>query len=264
MQDKTSKFLYCELPPGVVAIETVLHYDPDANTNDLMDDLFTVCAAVDFVAATVETTTGETQEATKKVTWMDGVAQMEKHLLETKYDQLSYLRKDTRIPARSGVFGWWCADWANEFGNKSLHLVVANSRDMAVFKAILKTDSVYMHDELHGSYIYLTKKSGKELNEKNFSAEEKLFDKAKRSEIQVLLNSEAIELIMDMKKVEEIKAKFAGRFIPSRFVLTRKQMEVGETWKAKARWILLGHHDPDTLEVERFAPTPGLSCCFFN
>ena len=26
--------------------------------------------------------------------------------------------------------------------------------------------------------------------------------------------------------------------------------------KAKARWILLGHKDPDVLEMERFSPTP--------
>ena len=27
-------------------------------------------------------------------------------------------------------------------------------------------------------------------------------------------------------------------------------------WKAKARWILLGHRDPDAQELERYAPTP--------
>ena len=257
VHDKTSKFLYRELPQGVVAIETVLHYDPDANTNDFVDDLFEVCPVTDFVGTTLDTATQDTAAATKEVTWMDGVAQMEKRLLETKYDQLSYLKKDTRISSRSRVFGWWCADWANEFGNKALNPVVANSRDLAVFKTLADHDAVYVAEEVYGRYVYLTKKSGKELNERNFSAEERrLFDQAKRAEIQVLLDSEAIELVMEPKEVEALKVQFASRFIPSRFVLTRKQMELGESWKAKARWILLGHHDPDALEVERFAPTP--------
>ena len=257
VHDKTNKFLYRELPQGVVAIETVLHYDPDANTNDFVDDLFEVCPVTNFVGTTLDAATQDTAAPTKKVTWMDGVAQMEKRLLETKYDQLSYLKKDTRITSRSRVFGWWCADWANEFGNKALNPVVANSRDLAVFKTLADHDAVYVAEEVYGRYVYLTKKSGKELNERNFSAEERrLFDQAKRAEIQVLLDSEAIELVMEPKEVEALKVQFASRFIPSRFVLTRKQMELGESWKAKARWILLGHHDPDALEVERFAPTP--------
>ncbi|CAE7931245.1 GIP, partial [Symbiodinium necroappetens] len=64
-------------------------------------------------------------------------------------------------------------------------------------------DAVYVAEEVYGRYVYLTKKSGKELNERNFSAEERrLFDQAKRAEIQVLLDSEAIELVMEPKEVE--------------------------------------------------------------
>ena len=37
---------------------------------------------------------------------------------------------------------------------------------------------------------------------------------------------------------------------------SRKAGEVGESWKAKARWILLGHKDPDAMSLERYAPTP--------
>jgi len=44
--------------------------------------------------------------------------------------------------------------------------------------------------------------------------------------------------------------------MPSRFILTKKAGEIGEQWKAKARWTFLGHKDPDALELERYAPTP--------
>ena len=44
--------------------------------------------------------------------------------------------------------------------------------------------------------------------------------------------------------------------MPSRFIVTKKAGEIGEDWRAKARWILLGHKDPDALQQERFAPTP--------
>ena len=36
---------------------------------------------------------------------------------------------------------------------------------------------------------------------------------------------------------------------------TKKAGELGQNWNAKARWILLGHKDPDALEMERFSPT---------
>ena len=53
-----------------------------------------------------------------------------------------------------------------------------------------------------------------------------------------------------------MRAEELHRRIPSRFVLTKKAGELGQRWKAKARWILLGHKDPDALEMERFSPTP--------
>eukprot|EP00439_Symbiodinium_sp_Y106_P023527 s1820_g2.t2 len=116
-------------------------------------------------------------------------------------------------------------------------------------------DMVYYHHQVYGSYVYLTKKSGKELNEKNFDKlERRMFDEAKIKEIGVLENGNSIRFVTDPAEVKRIKKELGRRIMPSRFVLTKKAQEIGEQWKAKARWILLGHRGLDVLEMERFSP----------
>ena len=160
-------------------------------------------------------------------------------------------------PQRSKVLGAWTADTKTEHGDRSTFVAIANARDLKLFHRILEKDMVFEHAEIYGSYVYLTKKSGKELNEKNFTAEERyMFDEAKVREISVLENGNSIRFITDYNEVERIRKELGHRIMPSRFVLTKKAQELGEKWKAKARWILLGHRDPDALEVERFSPTP--------
>ena len=96
---------------------------------------------------------------------------------------------------------------------------------------------------------YLTKQSGKELDYKRLTDKEKiLFDAAKEVEIGNLEGSNAIRIITDEKELDKIRRDFPSRIMPSRFLLTKKAGEVGEDWKAKARWILLG-------QLERYAPT---------
>ena len=58
------------------------------------------------------------------------------------------------------------------------------------------------------------------------------------------------------RQLDRIRREHPGRIMPSRFIFTKKAGEVGEDWKAKARWILLGHRDPDAAQLERYAPTP--------
>ena len=160
-------------------------------------------------------------------------------------------------PQRSKVFGAWMADAQTEFGDRSKHAAIANARDLKLFSRVLERDMVFEHAQIYGSHVYLTKKSGKELNEKNFSRQEQeLFNEAKLKEINTLEQGNSIRFITDPDEVKRIRQDLGHRIMPSRFVLTKKSQELGETWKAKARWILLGHRDPDALEVERFSPTP--------
>ena len=53
------------------------------------------------------------------------------------------------------------------------------------------------------------------------------------------------------------------RIVPSRFALTKtkKSQEIGEKWKARVRWILLVHKDPDALMMERFFTNAGRADC---
>ena len=82
-----------------------------------------------------------------------------------------------------------------------------------------------------------------------------MFDEAKLTEIGNLEGSNAIHFISDPEEIKKIKTTLSHRIMPSRFVLTKKQQEIGQLWKPKARWILLGHKDPDVQELERYAPT---------
>eukprot|EP00435_Cladocopium_sp_Y103_P060316 s936_g22.t1 len=166
-----------------------------------------------------------------------------------------------RLASRSKIFGTWRADDNTEWGDKGKYPVIANSRDLQVFKKLERTDCFYemsskMKDDSF-SLSYLTKQSGKELDEKKLKTTEiKMFREAKKLEINNLVNSNAIEIIVEDHELKKIRSEKPHRIMPSRFILTKKTVEVGESWKAKARWILLGHKDPDALELERYAPTP--------
>ncbi|CAE7350344.1 RE1 [Symbiodinium sp. CCMP2592] len=160
-------------------------------------------------------------------------------------------------PQRSKVFGAWTADMVTEHGDRSKFPPIANHRDVKLFTRVSEMDMVYDHSQIYGSHVFLTKKSGKELNEKHFNElERRMFDEAKVKEITVLENGSSIRFIKDPAEVKRIRKELGHRIMPSRFVLTKKAQELGEDWKAKARWILLGHRDPDALEMERFSPTP--------
>ena len=160
---------------------------------------------------------------------------------------------------RSKVFGIWRANDITEWGDKSQFPAVANARDLKAFPKLATQDCYYAlkDDEFPLSYLYLTKQSGKELNERQLTKTEKeMFAKAKTTEINNLISSNAIAIEVDEAELQMIKEKYNHRIMPSRFILTKKAGEVGEDWKAKARWILLGHKDPDSLQLERYAPTP--------
>lgn len=165
-----------------------------------------------------------------------------------------------RKTTRSKVFGTWRADGVTEFGDKRKYPVIANARDLQLFKKVDRTDCYYeMNARLKEDFSlsYLTKQSGKELDEKKLSVQEiKMFRDAKKLEINNLVNSNAIEIMTDDAEVKKVRELQAHRIMPSRFILVKKMGEIGEGWKAKARWILLGHRDPDALELERYAPTP--------
>ena len=105
---------------------------------------------------------------------------------------------------------------------------------------------------------YLKKKMQKELPHSNNSPSlQAKVDAGKKDEWHTLLNKDNVIRIHYGKKARENTAKFAHRFIGSRFVLTRKaiddetQIDPNDlsTFVVKGRWCLQGHLDPD-LDVK--------------
>ena len=50
---------------------------------------------------------------------------------------------------KSRVFGMWVADVKNAWGDRSKFPVIANSRDLQLFKKVLQYDTLYTWSELH-------------------------------------------------------------------------------------------------------------------
>ena len=101
---------------------------------------------------------------------------------------------------------------------------------------------------------YLKKKMSKELHHSNNPPElQQKIDEGKKAEWTTLLNKSNVLRLHYGKAAKNIREQFSHRFIGSRFVLTRKPLEEGQTvdpddWKSfdvKGRWCLQGHLDPD-------------------
>ena len=97
---------------------------------------------------------------------------------------------------------------------------------------------------------YLKKKMSKELHHSNNPPElQQKIDEGKKAEWTTLLNKSNVLRLHYGKAAKNIRGHFSHRFIGSRFVLTRKPLEEGQTvdpddWKSfdvKGRWWLQGH-----------------------
>ena len=236
--DMTVRQLHQNLPTGVENIETILVYQPTQGHPDPGKPL------AELPDVPQQLPDKDPEEDARIID-----AGMKRSLEEPSSSE--------RLSSRSKIFGFWRADENTEWGNKADFPVVANSRDLAAFAKLSKTDCVYQLKDTSRPLTYLTKQSGKELNWKALSNTEKaMFIEAKIKEISNLVDSNAIQIETDKKTIERIMREYPHRIMPSRFIFTRKAGEIGEDWKAKARWILLGHRDPDSLQLERYAPTP--------
>jgi len=153
--------------------------------------------------------------------------------------------------ARKHFFSWQEATMSQPV------LVTPSDAAYTFFNHVWSQDNVVLVLYKNDTWNFLTKKNAKELSEKHFTREQiERFSAAKKAEVDSLVNCGAIEVVDDQKELARLRGQMAGRIVPSRFVLTEKQGEVGEPTKAKARWILLGHRDPDRYKVERYSPTP--------
>ena len=126
----------------------------------------------------------------------------------------------------------WVADIVTPWGDKRQFPVVANARDLQLFGKLEKGDTFYTYSELHSGWICLTKKSGKELQERTLDHhEKKMFDEA--TEIGNLEGSNAIRFVTDPAEVERIRASFSHRIMPPGLSSQRNSKRSGRIGKPR-------------------------------
>lgn len=110
--------------------------------------------------------------------------------------------------------------------------------------------------------LLATKKTGKgEVFEKNMSElDRKRFTQAKETEWKTLVEEKKAVKVLDRKTSQQIRAdpSASKRIVPSRFVLTEKIEEQGR--RAKARFCLGGHCDPDLTELAEAGELASPTC----
>ena len=122
-------------------------------------------------------------------------------------------------------------------------------------QSLLETPLTYFCSDYQGGWVFLAKR-GDEISLKELSREEKeLFEQADLAEWQAILNTKAVRVVQG-KEAGLIRQRHADRIISSRMVRRKKPQPGLNVWKAKSRWCLHGHADPDTGTLITYAPTP--------
>ena len=95
-----------------------------------------------------------------------------------------------------------------------------------------------------------------EISLKELTEEERnLFEKSDEIEWEAILKTKAVRVLLG-KEAEEMRRKYPDRIVSSRMVRRKKPLPELHSWKAKSRWCLHGHVDPDTGSLTTYAPTP--------
>ena len=109
--------------------------------------------------------------------------------------------------------------------------------------------------ELSGEWVQLPKRGG-EISLKELSLQEKeQFDKSDELEWSAVLGTGAVKVIVG-KAASKAREDWPDRIISSRMVRRKKPQPELNAWKAKSRWCIHGHHDPDTGTLCTYSPTP--------
>ena len=107
----------------------------------------------------------------------------------------------------------------------------------------------------NGTWCLLAKR-GDEISLKDLSKEEKaMFDSADQLEWDAILQTKAVRVI-EGAEAGQARSQSPHRIISSRMVRRKKPQPGLHQWKAKSRWCLHGHTDPDTGTLVTYAPIP--------
>ena len=106
-----------------------------------------------------------------------------------------------------------------------------------------------------GGWTFVTKR-GDEIDVRKLAEEEKeLFNASDLLEWQSILKTGAVTVLTG-KEAKDARAKYAARVLSSRMVRRKKPIPGIGKWKAKSRWCVHGHADPDTGSLVTYSPTP--------
>ena len=111
-------------------------------------------------------------------------------------------------------------------------------------------------DEDLNVWSFLAKRND-EISLKDLSLEEqKLFEESDLLEWEAILKTKAVHVVVGAEAAS-LRAKYADRIVSSRLVRRKKPVpDKLHGWKAKSRWCLHGHRDPDRGSLITYAPTP--------
>ena len=114
-------------------------------------------------------------------------------------------------------------------------------------------EALFLNKDLSWSYAA---KRGDEISLKDLNAQEKkLFDDSDKLEWQAILQTKAVHVIVG-EEAARVRKKYPDRIVSSRMVRRKKPLPELHAWKAKSRWCVHGHRDPDTGSLVTYAPTP--------
>ena len=109
--------------------------------------------------------------------------------------------------------------------------------------------------EEDGSWVQAPKRGG-EVSLKDLTQKEReQFEASDELEWNAVLKTKAVRVLTG-KPADDARAQWPERIISSRMVRRKKPQPELHSWKAKSRWCLHGHHDPDTGTLCTYSPTP--------
>ena len=109
--------------------------------------------------------------------------------------------------------------------------------------------------EPNGTWSLMAKRND-EISLKELNQDElKMFETSDRLEWEAILKTGAVRVVTG-NEAAKLRAQFPDRIISSRMVRRKKPLPELHKWKAKSRWCIHGHKDPDTGTLVTYAPTP--------
>ena len=107
-----------------------------------------------------------------------------------------------------------------------------------------------------GQWTFMAKRND-EISLKSLALEEqKMFMESDQLEWDAIVKTGAVKIVTG-REAERARQRYPDRILSSRMVRRKKPIgsDLGK-WKAKSRWCLHGHTDPDTGSLCTYAPTP--------